>query len=137
MNLNEEIKAAIKSSSLININENNRVTIDEQSQVPMKAYDDKWIIIQKNTFTNWINEQLKRETNELELINDLQNDLCDGVKLIKLINILQQPNPKIPKRFFKKPINQHQKLENGTLALNAITEDGIKLVNIGMSYAHI
>jgi hypothetical protein len=57
--------------------------------------------------------------------------LCDGVKLVKLITILQQPNPKIPKRFFKKPINQHQSLENATLALNAITEDGIKLVNIG------
>jgi filamin len=133
MNFNEEINAAVKTSSLIHINDANKIYIEEHQQIPMKGYDDKWIIIQKNTFTNWINEQLKRDTavNITEIVHDLQNDLCDGVKLVKLITILQQPNPKIPKRFFKKPINQHQSLENATLALNAITEDGIKLVNIG------
>ena len=34
-------------------------------------------------------------------------------------------------RHNKKPVNQHQELENITIALDAITEDGIKLVNIG------
>jgi hypothetical protein len=135
MNFNEEIKAAVKSSSLIttNSNINKNDTIDEKNQIPMKGFDDKWIIIQKNTFTNWINDQLKRDLENVEFINDLQTDLSDGVKLVRLINVLQQPHPKIPKRFFKKPINQHQCLENASLALTAITEDGIKLVNIGMS----
>jgi hypothetical protein len=94
----------------------------------IRNLDDKWIIIQKNTFTNWINEQLKFEN---ERVDDIKYDLVDGVKLVKLVNALQQPNSKVSKRFFKKPINQHQSLENMTLALNAITEDGIKLVNIG------
>ena len=124
MNFHDEIKAAVKSSSSIQINGNNE-------QASVKSFDDKWILIQKNTFTNWINEQLKRDTENTEFVSDIQTDLSDGVKLVKLINVLQQPNPKIPKRFFKKPVNQHQSLENASLALNAIIEDGIKLVNIG------
>lgn len=132
MSFHEEIKAAVKSSSLIHINDNNRAHIEERNQIPMKGFDDKWILIQKNTFTNWINEQLKRDVNNTESVNDLQTDLADGVKLVKLITTLQQPNPKIVKKFFKKPINQHQSLENATLALHAITEDGIRLVNIGI-----
>ncbi len=90
--------------------------------------NDRWIVIQKNTFTNWINEQLK---NDNETVEDIRADLTDGVKLIKLITALQQPHPRISQRYFKNPINQHQCLENITHALNTITEDGIKLVNIG------
>ena len=33
--------------------------------------------------------------------------------------------------YFKHPRNQHESLENITMAINAITDDGIKLVNIG------
>ena len=94
----------------------------------VRTTNDKWVQIQKNTFTNWINEQLK---NENESVADLKRDFVDGVKLIKLINSLQTPNSKVSKRYFKHPRNQHESLENITLALNAITEDGIRLVNIG------
>lgn len=90
--------------------------------------NDRWVVIQKNTFTNWINEQLKNEGCEVE---DVRTDFTDGVKLIKLINKCQAPNPKIKRRYFKNPINQHQCLENISMALNAITDEGIKLVNIG------
>lgn len=99
------------------------------SAATIRNLDDKWIQIQKNTFTNWINEQLKHE-NGLA-VSDLKFDFLDGVKLVKLVDSLQKPNSKVSRRYFKKPINQHQNLENITLALNAITEDGIKLVNIG------
>jgi filamin len=103
----------------------------------MRNMDDKWILIQKSTFTNWVNEQLKAEN---ESINDLKTDLSNGVRLIKLVNRLQQPSSKISRRFFRTPTNQHQCLENVSLALNAITEDGIKLVNIGILcplYLHV
>ena len=95
-------------------------------------FNDRWIMIQKNTFTNWINEQLK---NEAESVDDIRLDLTDGVKLVKLINALQMPNPKVSRRYFKTPKNEHQCLENISLALNAIMEDGIKLVNIGKCLA--
>ncbi|CAF0726884.1 unnamed protein product [Brachionus calyciflorus] len=108
----------------LNINTKNKY----QQMATIRNLDDKWIQIQKNTFTNWVNEQLKFEN---ETINDLKTDFANGVKLIKLVNILQQPNSKVNKRYFKNPTNQHQSLENINLALNAITDDGIKLVNIG------
>ena len=44
-----------------------------------------------------------------------------------LIEVLQ----KRKLRNVLRPVNQHQMLENATTALNAITADGIKLVNIG------
>ncbi len=94
----------------------------------VRGVNDKWIQIQKNTFTNWINEQLKVDN---ENVLDLKRDFVDGVKLIKLINSLQAPNPKVSRRYFRHPRNQHESLENITLALNAITDDGIRLVNIG------
>lgn len=36
-----------------------------------------------------------------------------------------------PKGWNRRPANQHQYLENASVALKAIEEDGIKLVNIG------
>ncbi|XP_046560615.1 filamin-A-like isoform X1 [Haliotis rubra] len=87
---------------------------------------DKWITIQKNTFQNWINLQLHGSGLTVE---NLQEDLCDGVKLCTLVSALQQ-KPSIG-RVIKKPNNPHQFLENVTLALNAIAADNIRLVNIG------
>lgn len=111
----------------LNMNAKNKF----QQMATIRNLDDKWIQIQRNTFTNWVNEQLKHEN---EKVTDLKTDLSNGVRLIKLVNILQQPNSKISKRYFKNPTNQHQSLENITLALNAITDDGIKLVNIGITF---
>ncbi|XP_041369318.1 filamin-C-like [Gigantopelta aegis] len=86
---------------------------------------DKWITIQQNTFTNWVNLQL--HGTELH-VEDLYTDLCDGVKLCALVEAIQK---KRVGRVIKKPMNQHQYLVNISLALNAITQDNVKLVNIG------
>ena len=86
-----------------------------------------WIEIQLKTFTNWINEQLKSTG---LTIHNLQEDFANGLKLIALVECLQ-------KRSLKKiraPINQHQYIENVQIALNAISSDNIKLVNIGKCY---
>lgn len=87
---------------------------------------DRWILIQQNTFTNWINEQLRLYDNEL--IEDVQLDFSDGVRLCYLVEALQ--GKKIG-RIIKKPNNPHQNLENVTKALNAIANDNVRLVNIG------
>ncbi|KAK7485457.1 hypothetical protein BaRGS_00023267, partial [Batillaria attramentaria] len=86
---------------------------------------DKWITIQKNTFMNWVNLQLQGSGH---VVDDFEQDFDDGVKLCALVESLQ--NRKIGK-VIKKPINQHQSLENVTLALKAIAEDNVRLVNIG------
>lgn len=90
----------------------------------IKGNEDVWIEIQAHTFRNWVNEHLR----PLGLqVNDLMTDLCDGTKLVALVEALQ-------KRTLRKhhaPTNQHQMLENVTRALDAISADGVKLVNIG------
>ena len=91
----------------------------------IKGDENVWIEIQQNTFTNWVNEQLRHVGLSVE---DLQKDFCDGVKLIALVEVLQKR--KIGRKI-SKPINQHQYLENVQTALNAVAADGIKLVNIG------
>ena len=91
----------------------------------MRGTDDRWVIIQVNTFTNWVNEQLRALDMSVE---DLRTDFCDGIKLCGLLEVLQE---KRVGRVIKKPLNQHHYLENVSLALRAMTKDNIKLVNIG------
>lgn len=90
----------------------------------IKGDECVWIEIQEKTFTNWVNEQLKSVG---EVVTDLRTDLTDGLRLISLIEVLQKRRLKR----IKKPMNQHQCLENVQTALNAMAQDNIKLVNIG------
>ena len=64
------------------------------------------------------------------VVKDLETDLSDGLKLIALLEILQQKRI----RKITKPINHHQYLENVQFALESIENDGIKLVNIGQYF---
>ncbi len=95
------------------------------TSMPIKGNEEMWVEIQHHTFRNWVNDMLKETGFQ---VHDLSTDLCDGVRLVALIEVLQ----KRKLRNVVRPVNQHQMLENATTALNAITADGIKLVNIGM-----
>ncbi|XP_062567858.1 filamin-A-like isoform X3 [Saccostrea cucullata] len=95
----------------------------------MRDGSDRWILIQKNTFTNWVNEQLRVAGVETtDFVTELENDFDTGVKLCFLVQGLQG---KKVGRIIKKPLNHHQQLENVTIALNAIANDNVRLVNIG------
>jgi filamin len=59
---------------------------------------------------------------------DLVEDLRDGTVLCSLVEALQGRRLK---GWSPNPSNQHQKLDNVTTALQAIEDDGVKLVNIG------
>lgn len=59
---------------------------------------------------------------------DLVEDLRDGTVLCALVEALQGRRLK---GWSPAPTNQHHKLENVTTALQAIEDDGVKLVNIG------
>ncbi|XP_022705318.1 cortexillin-1-like [Varroa jacobsoni] len=102
----------------------------ETASAPLPA---KWVDIQQKTFTNWVNEQLKPTG---EQVHDLRADLCNGLKLISLVEVLQNkaggPGPSRGLRRIRNPLNQHQYLENVQVALNAIAADNVKLVNIGI-----
>ncbi|XP_037872058.1 filamin-A isoform X1 [Bombyx mori] len=91
----------------------------------IKGHEDLWVEIQANTFRNWVNETLKPRN--IKVI-DLVEDLRDGTVLCSLVESLQGRRLK---GWSANPTNQHHKLENVTTALQAIEDDGVKLVNIG------
>ena len=62
-------------------------------------------------------------------MEDLSTDFCDGVNLVALVEALQFK--KIGK-VYSHPSSRIQMIQNVTLALHAIEEDHVKLVNIGL-----
>lgn len=91
------------------------------------AEDAQWKKIQQNTFTRWANEHLKTIDRS---ISNLESDLSDGLRLIALIEVLSQK--RMPK-YNKRPTFRSQKLENVSVALKFLEDEGIKIVNIGKS----
>ncbi|VDD75477.1 unnamed protein product [Mesocestoides corti] len=109
--------------------EDGYVGSDEEEEMPQAerdlAEDAQWKIFQKNTFTRWANEHLKQAKIS---VNDIQTDFSDGIKLIRLVEVLSG------RKFAhvnKKPTFRTQKLENVTMVLKFLEDDeGLKLVNI-------
>jgi len=92
----------------------------------------QWQEIQRNTFKNWVNEQLKG----LGLsVFDIRTDFSDGVLLVKLVEVLQRTKLT---GYVRTPSHNHEKLHNITLALDAIANDQVTLVSIGgfLNYIH-
>ncbi|XP_043802399.1 filamin-A isoform X2 [Apis laboriosa] len=89
--------------------------------------DAQWKRTQQNTFTRWANEKLKTVNRQ---IDDLECDLSDGLLLISLIEVLAQK--KLPKHS-QKPVFRSQKLENVSVALKFLDDEGIRIVNIDSS----
>lgn len=90
--------------------------------------DPKWVQVQKKAFTRWMNQYLSERMLSVE---DIQTDLCDGVLLINLLEIISRK--KMPKKWRAKPGNAIVKKENLNTALDFIKSEGLKLVNIGSS----
>lgn len=88
----------------------------------------EWINIQKNTFTNWVNEQLRMRGIS---VHDLRTDLADGVSLVALLEVLQRRRIN---GAVERPNNPHEVLQNLNAALEAIGEDNVRIVNIGKGY---
>ncbi|XP_017885701.1 filamin-A isoform X4 [Ceratina calcarata] len=89
--------------------------------------DAQWKRIQQNTFTRWANERLKSSNVH---INDLECDLSDGLRLVNLIEVLAQK--RLP-RHNQRPVFRSQKLENVSVALKFLEDEGIRIVNIDSS----
>lgn len=85
-----------------------------------------WVKMQHTTFCNWINQNLKVVNQE---VNDLSKDLRSGEKLCTLMNVLKG---KSIGKIIKNPINHYAASGNIALAFQAMTQDGVKLVNIGL-----
>jgi filamin len=97
----------------------------QSPQVILNPTSNVWVEIQRNTFRNWVNEQLRLRNLAVE---DLRTDFGDGVLLVALIEVLQRR--KISGSV-EAPTNNAQKRQNITVALDAITRDNVTIVNIG------
>lgn len=85
----------------------------------------KWYDIQESVFRRWANDEVKQRGMK---IDDLKTDLQDGLVLINLLEVL---SGKSIGRYNKHPRVINQKFENIQIALNFITDQKIKMVNIG------
>ncbi|KAL9538850.1 hypothetical protein MBANPS3_010634 [Mucor bainieri] len=102
-------------------------------QTPLKkSFEEKkqmvnaWELIQKKTFTKWVNNKL--DLKNIPNIVHLNEDLANGVRLIQLLEIIGGES--------LKPFNQNpgmifQKMENVNKALDFIKLRGVALTNIG------
>ncbi|KAI6660567.1 Filamin-A-like [Oopsacas minuta] len=96
----------------------------------LDAVDDTWKQIQITTFTNWFNNRLRGNLKESKnQVHDLFSDLKDGLMLADLINKLAAP--KVVQKVNKNPKFNSQSLENIGASLNFITQQKVRLVNIG------
>ncbi|KNC98650.1 uncharacterized protein SPPG_06332 [Spizellomyces punctatus DAOM BR117] len=92
----------------------------------VRVMDKTWENIQKKTFTNWINNQLKQK--DVAPLENLDTDLCTGEKLIQLLEIIGDESLG---RYNKNPKLRIQKVENMNKALEFIRRRGVNLTNIG------
>ncbi|KAG1690892.1 hypothetical protein DVH05_011763 [Phytophthora capsici] len=94
----------------------------------MAGYNEEWVDVQKNTFTRWANTYLSRKR---MTIDDLYEDLKDGIRLISLLQIICRE--KVCRKFNKKPRMRIQKMENLNFAFAFMQKKNVNVTNIGSS----
>jgi filamin len=90
-----------------------------------EEHNETWVSVQKKTFTRWANQFL---ADRMLKINDLQEDLKDGLKLCNLLEIISS---KSLGNYNRKPQLRYHFLENNSRALQFIKDEGLTLVGIG------
>lgn len=103
----------------------------EEGKEGLFSHSD-WQGIQQKTFLNWVNDKLRGNLKVAEWrINDLRQDLRDGLLVIYLLNNLMAPKKVQGGKHNKKPVHVTQKLDNLKAAIDFMNENGLPLVNIG------
>eukprot|EP01096_Ripella_sp_DP13-Kostka_P018287 TRINITY_DN984_c0_g1_i1.p1 TRINITY_DN984_c0_g1~~TRINITY_DN984_c0_g1_i1.p1 ORF type:complete len:550 (-),score=301.89 TRINITY_DN984_c0_g1_i1:306-1955(-) len=87
----------------------------------------QWEEVQTKTFQGWVNMHLEKIQ---ERVTNLEVDLCDGVKLIKLLEVLH--GSPVEGRYYKNPKSRPYKIDNVNFALSFI-RDAFKVKLIGCS----
>eukprot|EP00045_Choanoeca_perplexa_P015614 m.198327 g.198327 ORF g.198327 m.198327 type:complete len:328 (-) comp17040_c0_seq4:21-1004(-) len=87
--------------------------------------NQEWEEMQSRTFVKWINHHLAEREMSIE---NLIPDLCDGIKLINLVEILSGNKAG---RYFKKCMSRIQNFNNCDVLLKLLKKEEVKLVNVG------
>ncbi|KAM0671891.1 alpha-actinin [Ordospora colligata] len=91
----------------------------------MTQEEKEWEKVQEKTFTKWVNDKLIKSGNKG--IENIFKDLCDGVKLARLLMALQEESVE----YNSEPYTRIQKMENVERILMFIKRKNVKLINIG------
>jgi len=95
---------------------------------PPPILSPQWSATQKKTFTKWINSKLPTQN----AINEIKEDLPNGVKLIQLLEIIgTTPEETVNMKHNKQPKMRIQMVENINTALRFIKSRNVNLTNIG------
>lgn len=94
----------------------------------VKGSTGNWIEMQKDTFENWVNANLRQRGMKIE---NLDEGFADGVNLINLYEIISKKNVG---KYAKQPKFHNQRMDNVSIVLKAAEADGVKIVSIGMWY---
>jgi len=86
--------------------------------------DDQWQAIQQKVFTKWCNMHLGKKGLK---IDDIQKDFGDGIKLIRLLEVISAEE--LPK-FNTNPKMKIHKIQNVNAALDFVAKKGVKLIGI-------
>ncbi|KAI8341476.1 calponin homology domain-containing protein [Chlamydoabsidia padenii] len=91
-----------------------------------RIMDKTWELIQQKTFTKWLNNKL--DIRGVQHIQNLADDLANGVTLIQLLEIIGDASMG---RYNRNPRMRIQYVENVNMALEFIKQRGVALTNIG------
>ncbi|UZJ56823.1 hypothetical protein CBS101457_006143 [Exobasidium rhododendri] len=94
--------------------------------VGLPDQDRGWEDVQAKTFCKWLNTKL--EARDFPPMVSLTTDLCDGVRLIELMEIMGDTSLG---RYYKMPRMRIQMAENVNKALDFIKSRGVVLTNVG------
>eukprot|EP00457_Paulinella_chromatophora_P001834 gb/GEZN01001836.1/.p1 GENE.gb/GEZN01001836.1/~~gb/GEZN01001836.1/.p1 ORF type:complete len:524 (+),score=106.44 gb/GEZN01001836.1/:257-1828(+) len=86
------------------------------------ASEPKWVLIQKKTFTKWMNNHLRKKNKPI--IEDLQTGFTDGIALMNLINALY--DTPMPRKFRTQCKIRPHNIDNINMALAMVEEAEIK-----------
>ena len=88
----------------------------------------EWEMQQKRTFTNWVNERLKKQSlvPGLPELHDVTTELEDGVHLVCLMHALFPQAPATLRQFKTKPRNSFEKKLNIEYALQLADQAGVR-----------
>ncbi|CAH2057362.1 unnamed protein product, partial [Iphiclides podalirius] len=95
---------------------------DQVYEENLTKFKDERDAIQKKTFTKWVNKHLKKVNRH---VNDLFEDLRDGLNLISLLEVLSGEH--LPRERGRMRFHM---LQNVQMALDFLRYKKIKLVNI-------
>eukprot|EP00794_Sanderia_malayensis_P010826 gene10826-11978_t len=90
----------------------------------IKGDENNWIQTQCAVFKNWVNQNLSGKGMKVDAF---ETDFSDGIKLINLYEVVAK---KSIGRYTKTPNFTNQMLENVTLVIKAMEEDGINMLSI-------